>query len=178
MKAYYVYTHSAAGRVFYVGCATTNQGKRGERAKRQRAYSKWGHTPAWHAAAAGGYEVAIVFESDDRADAFAREVALIAELRAAGEPLVNMATGGPGMPGVKDPAEVRRKKAVTKMGALNPMFGRTGAAHPNAKPVRDRTTGALYPSVTAAAKAAGLSIQGLHNMLTGHRHNTSAMEFA
>lgn len=178
MKAHYVYTHASEGRVFYVGCATTNFNKRGERAKRGRAYSTLGHTPAWHEAAAGGYEVVVVFESDDRTEAFAREVDLIAELRAAGHPLVNIARGGAGAPGIKDSDEVRRKKSITKLGALNPMHGKTGAAHHNSRKVRDKVTGAEYPSVTAAARAAGLSMQGLHNMLTGHRVNTSTMELA
>lgn len=178
MKPFYVYTHTAKGRVFYVGCGRAYFHRRGLRAKRQRAYSTGGHSPAWHAAAASGYEVAIVFESDDRSEAFAKEVELIAELRRAGEPLVNQASGGPGMPGIKDPEHVRRKKAVTKLGALNPMYGKTGAAHPNSRRVRDKATGAEYPSVTAAARAAGLSVQGLHNMLTGHRVNTSTMELA
>lgn len=70
----------------------------------------------------------------------------------------------------------RASIAAAKIGAKNPMFGRTGAAHPNARRVRDRASGAVYPSVTAAARAAGLSMQGLHNMLTGHRVNTSTME--
>jgi len=177
MKKYYVYTHSASGRVFYVGCATANLNKRGTRAKRQRAYSKSGHTKAWHDAAKSGYDVAIVFESDDRAEAFSREIALIAELRDAGEPLVNLSSGGPGIPGVKDPCEVRRKKAVTKVGDLNPMFGKTGAAHPNSRRVLDRASGAVYDSVLLAAQATGHKMKTLYNWLSGHRPNPTTMEF-
>lgn len=86
--------------------------------------------------------------------------------------------GGVVKRGDRLPEQWRQSIAATKVGDKNPMFGRTGSAHPNAKRVRDRATGAVYPSVTAAAKAAGLSMQGLHNMLTGRRVNTSTMELA
>lgn len=178
MKNYYVYTHATAGGIFYVGCATTHWQRRGVKGKRSRAYSRWGHTQAWSDAAASGYEVAIGFESDDRAEAFQHEAALITRLRADGQPLVNICDGGAGAPGLVDPPSVRRKKAITKVGALNPMYGKTGAAHHLSKRVRDRVTGVVYPSITSAARAAGLSMQGLANMLTGHRPNTSTMELA
>jgi hypothetical protein len=178
MKAYYVYTHAAAGRVFYVGCATTNFNKRGERAKRGRAYSTLGHTPSWHAAAAGGYDVAVVFESDARDDAFEREVSLIAELRGAGHPLVNIARGGAGCPGVTDSDEVRRKKSITKLGALNPMHGKTGALNPNSRKVRDKTSGTVYDSVQLAADAKGFKMKTLYNWLSGHRPNPTSLELA
>lgn len=80
--------------------------------------------------------------------------------------------------GKKLPDWWKRRIAAAKVGAMNPMHGRTGASHPRSRAVHDRATGIVYPSVTAAAKAAGLSMQGLHNMLTGHRHNTSTMELA
>lgn len=178
MKAHYVYTHSQEGRVFYVGCASTNINKRGTRAKRQRAYSSFGHTKAWYERAAAGYEVEIIFESDDRGEAFRVEASEIARLRAAGHPLVNICTGGAGAPGMKDPPEVRRKKAITKLGARNPMYGRTGARHPNARAVIDTATGVTYESVTAAAAAAGMALQLLHAKLTGRTRNTTTMRFA
>lgn len=68
--------------------------------------------------------------------------------------------------------------AATKHGADNPMFGRTGAAHPNRKPVIDTATGVEYPTTTAAAKAAGMRMQTLHNMLTGFRPNSTSLRFA
>lgn len=80
--------------------------------------------------------------------------------------------------GKKLPDWWKQRIANGKMGKRNPMHGKTGAAHPNSRRVRDKATGVEYPSVTAAARAAGLSIQGLHNMLTGHRVNTSTMELA
>lgn len=80
--------------------------------------------------------------------------------------------------GKKLPDWWKQRIANGKLGERNPMHGKTGAAHPNSRRVRDKATGAEYPSVTAAARAAGLSVQGLHNMLTGHRVNTSTMELA
>ena len=178
MKPYYVYTHSARGQVFYVGCATINANKRGVRAKRSRAYSRDGHIQAWHLAASGGHEVSIVFESSDRAESFAREVELIEELRAAGAPLVNLARGGPGIAGVKDSDEVRRKKSITKVGALNPMHGKTGAAHPNSRKVVDKDSGDVFDSVLVAAESRGLKMKTLYNWLSGHRKNPTTLEFA
>lgn len=178
MKPYYVYTHSSRGQVFYVGCATTTFSKRGVRAKRGRAYSRLGHTSAWCLAARDGYEVSIVFESDDRSESFAREVELIAELRATGAPLVNLARGGPGAAGVKDSDEVRRKKSITKVGALNPMHGKTGAAHPNSRKVVDKNSGDVFDSVLIAAESRGLKMKTLYNWLSGHRKNPTTLEFA
>lgn len=86
--------------------------------------------------------------------------------------------GGVVKTGDKLPESWRQNLSKAKVGEKNPMHGKTGAAHPNSRRVRDTATGAVYPSVTAAAKAAGLSMQGLHNMLTGHRVNTSTMELA
>lgn len=86
--------------------------------------------------------------------------------------------GGVVKHGDRLPESWRQSIAAGKVGALNPMRGMTGAAHPRSRAVRDRATAIVYPSVTAAAKAAGLSMQGLHNMLTGHRPNTSTMELA
>jgi hypothetical protein len=67
---------------------------------------------------------------------------------------------------------------AAKFGERNPMHGRCGELHHGSKRVIDRATGASYPSITAAARAAGLSMQGLANMLSGHRQNTTSMELA
>jgi hypothetical protein len=90
----------------------------------------------------------------------------------------NGGNGGVVKPGDKLPEAWRRNLAAAKVGEKNPMHGKTGESHPRSRRVRDHATGIEYPSVTAAAKAAGLSMQGLHNMLTGHRVNTSTMELA
>ena len=84
--------------------------------------------------------------------------------------------GGVVKRGDRLPDEWRRSIAAAKVGGRNPMHGKTGAAHHGSKRVLDRATGIEYPSITAAARAAGLSMQGLANMLSGHRVNTSTME--
>lgn len=90
----------------------------------------------------------------------------------------NGGNGGVVKQGDKLPQWWRDRIAATKHGADNPMFGRTGAAHPNRKPVVDTATGVEYPTTTAAAKAAGIRMQTLHNMLTGFRPNSTSMRFA
>lgn len=179
MKEFYTYIHRGSdGRVFYVGCATTNPDKRGTRARLQRAYATSGHTPAWHAAAASGYTVEILAKYQDKGIAFDHERKLIADFRDVGEPLVNICSGGPGMPGAKDSPEVRMKKSVTKVGSLNPMFGKTGAAHPNSRKVINKETGDVYDSVSIAADALGVKLKTLYNWLSGHRKSPLPLEFA
>lgn len=80
--------------------------------------------------------------------------------------------------GKKLPLWWRENIRAAKLGARNPMFGKTGERHHLSRKVRVRETGEIYPSVTAAAKALGWSMQGLHNMLTGFRPNTANVEFA
>lgn len=68
---YCVYTHEANGHVFYVGAG-----------RPLRAYSKEGRTLRWHqhVARARSYEVKIIRETEDRAEAIAIEARLIKEL--------------------------------------------------------------------------------------------------
>ncbi len=175
-KQHYTYMHrNPEGHVFYVGCATTQPNKRGVRAKLGRAYATSGHTPEWHSASASGYTVEILRMFDDRNEAFEHEKLLIAEMRSAGEPLVNKASGGAGMPGVKDSDEVRQKKAVTKIGELNPMHGKVS---PRAKPVIDMQAGVFYSSVQDAADHLGYKMQTLWSMLKGINPNNTSLRFA
>lgn len=90
----------------------------------------------------------------------------------------NGGNGGVVKKGDKLPQWWRDRIAAAKQGADNPMYGRTGAAHPNRKPVVDSVTGIEYPTTTAAAKAIGMRMQTLHNMLTGFRPNSTSMRFA
>jgi hypothetical protein len=85
--------------------------------------------------------------------------------------------GGVVKAGDKLPEEWKRSLAAAKVGERNPMHGRTGAAHPTSRRVVC-ASGAEYPSVTAAARALGLRMQTLHNMLTGFRPNSTTMRFA
>lgn len=90
----------------------------------------------------------------------------------------NGGNGGVVKQGDRLPQWWRDRIAASKLGADNPMFGRSGEAHPNRRPVVDSITGVEYPTTTAAAKAAGLRVQTLHNMLTGFRPNSTSMRFA
>ena len=82
------------------------------------------------------------------------------------------------MPGAKDSDEVRMKKSVTKVGYLNPMFGKTGAANPNSRKVINKETGDVYDSVSIAADAFGVKLKTLYNWLSGHRKSPLPLEFA
>jgi hypothetical protein len=80
--------------------------------------------------------------------------------------------------GKKLPDWWKDKIAATKVGTLNPMHGKTGAAHPNSRKVRCTVTGALYDSVLIAAEAQGHKMKTLYNWLSGHRSNPTSLEFA
>ena len=82
------------------------------------------------------------------------------------------------MPGVKDSEEVRHKKAITKLGKANPMYGKTGSAHHNSRKVKDVETGTIYESMTAAANAIGMKVGTLYNMLKGTNPNRTSLELA
>lgn len=179
MKQFYTYLHrDHDGQVFYIGCATTNPMKRGTRAKMQRAYATSGHSEAWHAKAKSGYSVEIVNVFETKQKAFDDERRLIAFYRANSAPLVNICAGGPGMPGAKDSEEVRRKKSITKIGALNPMHGKTGARHPQSRLVIHTGYGVFFDSVSDAADHFGIKMKTLYNMLAGHNRNVTSLEFA
>lgn len=104
-----------------------------------------------------------------------RSEAWVKSIRAARK---NGGNGGVVKKGDKLPESWRRSLAAAKMGAMNPMHGRTGESHPRSRKVRDAATGAVYPSITAAAKSLGLSVGLMHNMLTGVNRNTTSLEFA
>lgn len=173
IKTYYTYLHrrTDAGEVFYVGCATKQVRRRGKDVY-QRAYDFGQRNSDWiEIRNASGVEVEIDLEFADRDDAFKREKELIASFGH----LTNVASGGPGMPGVKDTVESRHKKAITKIGSLNPMYGKVS---PRAKAVIDTATGTTYPSVQAASQAIGYKMQTLWAMLKGINHNPTSLRFA
>lgn len=80
--------------------------------------------------------------------------------------------------GKKLPDWWRQRIAVAKVGELNPMYGKTGAEHPNSRKVIDRATGATYDSVQLAADALGFKMKTLYNWLSGHRKNPTTLELA
>jgi hypothetical protein len=90
----------------------------------------------------------------------------------------NGGNGGVVKAGDKLPESWRKNIAATKIGTLNPMHGKTGAAHPNSRKVRDVSTGAVYDSVQIAADALGFKMKTLYNWLSGHRKNPTTLELA
>lgn len=102
-----------------------------------------------------------------------RSASWIASMRAARK---NGGNGGVVKVGDKLPEAWRANLAAAKVGDKNPMHGRCGKAHPNGRRVID-AAGTQYPTVTAAARAIGVRMQTLHNMLTGFRPNSSGMRF-
>ena len=80
--------------------------------------------------------------------------------------------------GKKLPQWWKDRIAAGKVGVRNPMFGKTGAAAPNSRRVVDRMTGVAYDSVQIAADAHGVKMKTLYNWLSGHRPNTTTLEFA
>lgn len=71
----------------------------------------------------------------------------------------------------------RQHISQAKIGVKNPMFGRTGRAHPTARQLICSETGRLFDSVSAAASQLGLNMKTLYNKLTGHRPNTTSLRF-
>lgn len=80
--------------------------------------------------------------------------------------------------GKKLPDWWKQRISETKVGVLNPMYGKTGAKHPNSKPVKDSSSGVVYESMTAAAASLGMKVGTLYNMLKGTNPNRTTMEFA
>jgi hypothetical protein len=66
---------------------------------------------------------------------------------------------------------------AAKIGEKNPMFGKTGAAHPNSRRVINKETGVVYDSVQIAADSLGYKMKTLYNWLSGHRINNTNLEF-
>lgn len=184
-KTYYVYLHRRVdtGVVFYVGCATKHYQKRGKNHQYSRAHDFTLRTACWltERDSAGGVEVQILLETHDRNFAFSEEQRLIAKFGRCDLGrgiLVNQTDGGSGAGGQIGTANSRHLKSIGKLGALNPMYGKTGANHPNSRKVRDRESGATFDSVQIAAEQLGFKMKTLYNWLSGHRKNPTSLEFA
>jgi hypothetical protein len=100
-----------------------------------------------------------------------RSEAWISAIRAARK---NGGNGGVVKLGDKLSDAWKKNIAKTKIGNLNPMYGRIS---PKAIKVINIETGEVYDSVTLAAKATGQRMQTLHNRLTGFRKNNTPMRF-
>jgi hypothetical protein len=90
----------------------------------------------------------------------------------------NGGNGGVVKIGDKLPDSWRASIAKTKIGELNPMFGKTGEKHHNSRKVIDKASGTVFPSMTAAANSLGMKVGTLHNMLVGTNHNRTTLELA
>jgi NUMOD3 motif len=104
-----------------------------------------------------------------RSDAWVRSIRLA---RKAG------GNGGVVRHGDKLSREWRDSLAAAKVGTLNPMYGKTGAAHHNSRRVKDAVTGEVFDSVLIAATVKGHKMKTLYNWLSGHRPNPTSLEFA
>jgi hypothetical protein len=176
MKNYFVYTHATAdGQIFYVGAARCYKDQFGYGKQHKRAFASNPRPLDWYKFDWKNKIVEVIEYFDTRYEAFAAEEKLSKQLREEGHPLTNQAAG-PGIKGYKDSAKSRQLKAESKRGAANPMYGKTGSQHHNSQKVLDTYSGEEYPSITAAAKAAGYSLSYFHAMLTGRYVNTTSME--
>ena len=86
--------------------------------------------------------------------------------------------GGVVKAGDKLPESWKKNIAAKKIGALNPMHGKTGQDHPNSRKVRDTVSGEVFDSVLIASEAHGHKMKTLYNWLSGHRKNPTKLEFA
>lgn len=82
--------------------------------------------------------------------------------------------GGVVKRGDKLPEEWVKNLSLAKVGNKNPMFGKTTKI---ARQVVDTLNGTVYPSVGKAAEDFNLKMKTLYNMLSGHRHNYTSLEF-
>ncbi len=72
----------------------------------------------------------------------------------------------------------KERIAAAKIGERNPMSGKRGLDHPNTRSVILPGYGYVFASVQSAADFFGINMKSLHNMLSGHRKNTTNLEFA
>jgi hypothetical protein len=185
IKKHCVYVHRRKdnNEPFYIGCCSRHDNTRNIGVKRyRRAFDFKQRRPRWFEVMgdAGGVNVEIAFVSDDKNEAFKKEKDLVDFYgREAFENgmLVNECLGGVGAPGQYNSTETRRKKARTKLGKMNPMYGRTGQRHPTARVVVNGRTGMVYESVSDAAEACGYKMKTLYNYLSGHRKNPTDLRF-
>ena len=80
--------------------------------------------------------------------------------------------------GKKLPDWWKDKIRETKIGELNPMYGKTGELSHRSRKVIDTNSGIIYNSVTEAAEANGLKMKTLYNLLSGHRQRKINLKFA
>lgn len=185
MKKYCVYIHRRKDNnlPFYIGCCSWHEKRRATGLKKfTRAFASAHRRPRWFKIRneAGGVTVEIPFVFDDKKDAYKKEYEIV-ELYGRecfnNGLLTNECRGGIGAPGQYNSAETRKKKSVTKLGELNPMYGKRGKETPMAKMVVNIKTNKVYESVSEAAIDCGFKMKTLYNWLSGHRPNKTDLRF-
>jgi len=185
LKKYVVYAHRRKDNeeIFYIGCCTRHD-RRGHKGKSRfsRAFDFKRHTIPWLEVytAAGGADVEFLFSSDNRDEAFEKEREWVEKIgrEIDGGTLTNVCFGGCGAPGQPNSEETKRKKAESKLGKLNPMYGKTGSDHPQSRKVIDIETNFIFQSIGEAAERNDYKMKTLYNWLTGHRRNPTNLRFA
>ena len=185
MRKYCVYIHRRKDNnlPFYVGCCTRQDNNRLAGVKKfRRAFDFGQRRPRWFEIRrdAGGLNVEIAFTFNDKNDAYQKEfeiVELYGRENFKNGLLVNECHGGIGAPGQINSFKTRHKKSITKLGKLNPMYGRTGENHPTTRKVINLGTGKVFDSITEAADACGYKMKTLYNWLSGHRKNPTDLRF-
>jgi len=79
--------------------------------------------------------------------------------------------------GSKRSNKAKENLSKAKIGAANPMYGRTGEKCPHSKKVLDTDTNKVYESVTAAAIELGVNRKVLNRKLLGGRNNNTSLIF-
>jgi len=185
MKKYCVYIHRRKDNnlPFYIGCCSWQKKRRATGLRKfTRAFDFTLRRPRWFEIRdeAGGVNVEIPFVFDDKKDAYKKEYEMVEfygrECFSNGL-LTNECMGGAGAPGQYNTLETREKKSITKLGKLNPMYGKTGKDHPGTRRVMNVKTSKVYESVLEAATAYGFKMKTLYNWLSGHRKNTTDLRF-
>ena len=105
---FYTYAHyTSSGRLFYIG---KGSGKRAYSHRYRNAY--WYHVVAKY----GNPEIKIIANWATAEEAYANEIELIAQYKAAGEKLCNLSDGGEGSTGFIMPIEAKKKISLSLLG--------------------------------------------------------------
>jgi len=211
MAKHYLYRHIRldTGQPFYIGIGTKRESRPyyTHSAEYPRAHSKSGRTEYWkRVVSKAGYEVEILFESDDYDFIKQKEIEFIALYgrRDTGKGILcNLTDGGDGVLGVvrsqetsdkiskanigrKTSDETRLKQSLVKKGKkmaehtkeLRKGCMPTGENHAGARLIINLQTGIYYPTLKDAAQIHGIGGTALRNMLSGHRRNYTALIYA
>lgn len=201
MATIYKHIRLDTNEVFYIGI-----GKQSNRAfSKQRRNKYWKSIVLKH-----GYKVEIIKEVNTWEEACKLEIELISKYGRKDKglgTLVNMTDGGEGSKGMSEESKksISDKLKVSRIGANNPMYGKTGNLNPffgrkhteeaiqknrlarlgknlrgeslKAKKVLDFNTNTIYNCVRDASEAIGINYYTLVNMLSGHRINKTSLKY-